>query len=208
MREGNFALQGLLGFDLHGRTVGVVGTGNIGLLVCKAMAGFGCRVLAYDIRPNPECGGEYVDLATLWAESDIISLHCPLLPSTHHIINAEAIAQMKSGVMLINTSRGGLVDTRAVIEGLKSGQIGYLGLDVYEQEADLFFEDLSDQLIKDDVFERLLTFPNVVITGHQAFFTQEALTNIAETTFANINAFSQGETITNNLVTADRVVRA
>ncbi len=208
VREGNFALQGLLGFDLHGRTVGVIGTGNIGLLVCKAMAGFGCRVLAYDVRQHPDCVGDYVDLPTLWAESDIITLHCPLLPSTHHIISTDTIAQMKPGVMLINTSRGGLVDTRAVIEGLKSGQIAYLGLDVYEQEADLFFEDLSDQMIKDDVFERLLTFPNVVITGHQAFFTQEALTNIAETTFANIDAFSQGETIASNLVTADRVVRA
>ena len=195
VREGNFSLEGLLGFDLHGRTVGVIGTGKIGLGFARIMAGFGCKVLAFDPYPSAEAEAvvQYVSLPRLYRSSDIVSLHCPLTPETHHLIGEAALAQLKRGVMLINTSRGALVDTRAVIEGLKSGQIGYLGLDVYEEEEDLFFEDLSDRVIQDDVFTRLLTFPNVVITGHQGFFTEEALENIAATTLANITAFETGE---------------
>jgi D-lactate dehydrogenase len=193
VREGNFELEGLLGFDMHGRTVGIIGTGRIGIEVARILRGFGCTLLGYDPYPNPEAAAlslQYVDLATLFARSDIISLHSPLTPQTHHLIGPDAIQQMKPGVMLINTSRGALVDTTAAIEGLKSGQIGYLGLDVYEEEADLFFEDLSGQIIQDDVFARLLTFPNVLITGHQAFFTREALTAIAATTLANVTSFA------------------
>jgi D-lactate dehydrogenase len=202
VREGNFALDGLLGFDLHGKTVGIVGTGKIGTLTAKILHGFGCRLLGYDVFPSPDCqalGLQYVALPELFAASDIVSLHCPLLPETYHLINAGAIEQMKPGIMLINTSRGQLIDTKAVIKGLKSGKIGYLGLDVYEQETDLFFEDLSDRVIQDDVFQRLLTFPNVLITGHQAFFTQEALQNIAETTIGNITDFEQGRTCPNQI---------
>ncbi|MBI3949329.1 MAG: 2-hydroxyacid dehydrogenase [Acidobacteria bacterium] len=209
VREGNFALDGLLGFDMYGRTVGIVGTGKIGAIVAQIMKGFGCHLLLYDPFPNPACealGGGYVSLPELFAASDIITLHCPLTPETYHLINAEALNQMKSGVMLINTGRGALIDTRAAIRALKSGKIGYLGLDVYEEEADLFFEDLSNRVIQDDVFARLLTFPNVIITGHQAFFTQEALENIAETTLANITDFEQGWPSPNE-VTADRLVR-
>jgi D-lactate dehydrogenase len=196
VREGNFTLEGLLGFDLHGKTVGVVGTGKIGIAFCRIMAGFGCRVLAHDPFPNEEVrqlGAEYVELDELLAAAHVVALHLPLTPATHHLIDADALARMKDGVMLINTSRGGLVDTRAVIEGLKDGKIGALGLDVYEEESDLFFEDLSDTVIQDDVFARLLTFPNVLITGHQGFFTREALDNIAETTLANATAFETGD---------------
>ena len=209
VREGNFALDGLLGFDIHGLTTGIIGTGKIGIEVAHIMRGFGCHLLAYDPFPNPEAasiGISYVPLSDLLVQSDIISLHAPLTPQTHHLINAQAVAQMKRGVTLINTSRGALVDTQAVIDGLKSGQIGYLGLDVYEEEADLFFEDLSNQVIQDDLFSRLLTFPNVVITGHQAFFTSNALQNIAETTLANITAFEQNHPLTNAL-TLEKVVR-
>lgn len=189
VREGNFALDGLLGFDLHGRTVGVVGAGRIGTVFAGIMSGFGCRVLVYDPTPEPgrlPVGAETVALDTLFSSSDIISLHCPLTPENYHLISAHVLAKMKPGVMLINTSRGALIDTPAVIAGLKSGRVGALGLDVYEEEGDLFFEDLSDSIIPDDVFSRLLTFPNVVITGHQAFFTREALENIAHTTMANL----------------------
>lgn len=196
VREGNFALEGLLGFDLHGRTVGVVGTGQIGTVFGRIMHGVGCRVLAHDPDPNPECeamGAKYVPLERLWAESDIVSLHCPLTRETHHLVDAASLAQMRRGVMLVNTSRGALVDTPAAIDALKTGRLGYLGIDVYEEEADLFFEDLSGQVIQDDVFARLLTFPNVVITGHQAFFTREALGAIAQTTLANLSAFERGE---------------
>jgi len=196
VRETNFALDGLLGFDLDGKTVGVVGTGKIGSVFCHIMAGFGCRLLAFDPFPNLELaaqGVEYVPLSQLLAFSDIIALHLPLTPQTHHLIDEAAIRLMKPGVMLINTSRGRLVDTGAVIGALKSGRIGALGLDVYEEEADLFFEDLSNTVIQDDVFARLLTFPNVLITGHQAFFTREALDNIARTTLANATAFETGE---------------
>jgi D-lactate dehydrogenase len=192
VREGNFALDGLLGFDLHGRTVGVVGTGKIGRCFLRIMAGLGCRLLAHDPAPHPECealGVRYVPLPELLAQSDIVSLHCPLTPATHHLIDADAIAGMKPGAMLVNTSRGAVIDTQAVIAGLKRGTPGSLGLDVYEEEADLFFRDLSDRVIDDDVFARLLTFPNVVITGHQAFFTDDALAAIAQTTVANLDAF-------------------
>jgi D-lactate dehydrogenase len=192
VREGNFALEGLLGFDLHGRTVGLVGTGRIGTCFARIMAGFGCRVLATAPEVNPECtalGVAYVDLAELLARSDIVSLHCPLTPQTRHLIDGSALTRMKRGAMLINTSRGAVVDTRAVIAALKSGQLGSLGLDVYEEEADLFFRDLSDEVLHDDLFARLLTFPNVVITGHQAFFTADALAAIAQTTLANLDSF-------------------
>lgn len=202
VREGNFALDGLLGFDLHGKTVGIVGTGRIGAITAQILHGFGCHLLGYDVYQNPDClalGMEYVALPELFAASDIVSLHCPLIPETYHLIGAEAIEQMKPGMMLINTSRGQLIDTKAVTKGLKSGIIGYLGLDVYEQETDLFFEDLSNHVIQDDVFQRLLTFPNVLITGHQAFFTEEALKNIAETTIGNITDFEQGRPCPNQI---------
>jgi D-lactate dehydrogenase len=202
VREGNFALDGLLGFDLYGQTVGIIGTGRIGAEVAKIMHGFGCRLLAHDVRANPECeniGVEYTELTELLSQSDIVTLHCPLTPETHHIIDTEALDRMKPGVVLINTSRGALIDTRAVIAGLKSGKIGYLGLDVYDEEADLFFEDLSGEVIQDDVFARLLTFPNVVVTGHQAFFTRNALQKIAETTLANITEFQQDGSCANEV---------
>lgn len=192
VREGNFALDGLLGFDLFGRTVGVIGTGRIGLCVCRIMAGFGCHVLAVDPEPNPDAralGVAYVALPELLATSDIVSLHCPLTPQTRHMMDSAAFARMKPGAMLINTSRGAVVDTLALIVALKSGRLGSVGLDVYEEEADLFFRDLSGEAIRDDVFARLLTFPNVVVTGHQAFFTEDALRAIAETTVANVDAF-------------------
>ena len=196
VRENNFSLSGLLGFDLHDRVVGVVGTGQIGAVFAQIMVGFGCRVLAVDPFPNEACqrlGVRYVELGELLGAADIVSLHCPLTTDTHHLINGEGLAQMRDGVMLINTSRGALVDTVAAIDALKSGKLGYLGLDVYEEEAGLFFEDLSDTVIDDDVFSRLLTFPNVLITGHQAFFTEQALEQIAATTVANLTAFERGE---------------
>jgi len=192
VREGNFALEGLLGFDLNGRTAGLVGTGKIGAVVAKILRGFDCEVLAVDPFQNPDClamGVRYVALHDLLARSDLISLHCPLAPENHHIIDTAALARMKDGAMLINTSRGALVDTLAVIEALKSGKLGYLGLDVYEEEGDIFFEDLSNAIIRDDVFTRLLTFPNVLVTGHQAFFTRNALETIAATTVVNITEF-------------------
>lgn len=194
VREGNFALEGLMGFDLHGKTVGVVGAGAIGRIVAMILAGFGCRVLAHDPVPDPELldlGVAYVGMPELLAESDIVTLHCPLTAGTRHLIDGAVIARMKPGVMLINTSRGAVVDTSAVIEGLKRGIVGSLGLDVYEEEAALFFEDRSQRFIDDDTFARLLTFPNVLVTGHQAFFTEEALTAIAETTIGNITAFER-----------------
>jgi D-lactate dehydrogenase len=175
VRDDNFSLEGLLGFDLHGSTIGVIGTGKIGMVFTHIMRGFDCSFLGYDPFPNPQfetiAAARYVGLPELLAKSDVISLHCPLTPENHHLINAEAIAQMKPGVMLINTSRGGLVDTKAAIAGIKSGQIGYLGIDVYEQEASLFSEDLSNTIIQDDNFQLLKSFPNVVVTAHQAFFT-------------------------------------
>jgi D-lactate dehydrogenase len=192
VREGNFALEGLLGFDLHGRCVGVVGTGRIGTEFARIMAGFGCRLMAYDPYPNPAMtalGARYVDLPTLFAEADIIALHAPLTPETHHLVDRESLRGVKPGVMIVNTSRGGRIDTEAAIEALKDGRIGYLGLDVYEEEEGLFFEDLSQDIIQDDTFARLLIFPNVLITAHQAFFTEDALRRIAETTIENITTF-------------------
>ena len=202
VREGNFALDGLLGFDLHEKTAGLIGTGKIGLALAGIFSGFGCRMLAFDPVPNEKCralGVNYVTLDELFTGSDIISLHCPLTSDNRHLINEETLRKMRDGVMLINTSRGGLLDTLAVIEALKSGKVGYLGLDVYEEEEHIFFEDRSSLIISDDVFSRLLTFPNVVITGHQAFFTREALTAIARTTVANISAFEQGEAVPNRV---------
>ena len=202
-RSGNFSLNGLLGFDFHGKTVGVVGTGRIGVQVARILHGMGCRLLAHDVHQNPYCianGVTYLPLDELIAQADVISLHCPLLPDTVHLIDQAAIKRMKTGVMLINTSRGGLVDTKAVIDGLKSGKIGYLGLDVYEEEEGLFFEDLSADVIQDDTFMRLLTFPNVLITGHQAFFTSNALEEIARVTARNIAAFGRDEDLENEVV--------
>ena len=198
VREGNFALDGLLGFDVHGKTVGVIGTGQIGTVVAKILTGFGCPTLAFDPVPNPTCrslGVRYVELNEVFAQSDIITLHCPLTPENKHMIDARALEKMKTGVMLINTSRGALLDTLAIIQGLKSGKIGYLGLDVYEEEEQIFFEDRSGLILSDDVFARLLTFPNVIITGHQAFFTREALLNIAATTIDNITRFENGQPV-------------
>lgn len=200
VREGNFALEGLLGFDMCGKTIGIVGTGQIGCAVAGILKGFRCEILGSDPYPNSECeqiGVKYVTLEELAALSDIITLHCPLTPATHHLINADLLRLTKKGVMLINTGRGALIDTRAVIQGLKTETIGYLGLDVYEEESELFFEDLSETIIQDDVFARLLTFPNVIITGHQGFFTKEALQSIAETTLSNISAFEKGFDIPN-----------
>lgn len=194
VREGNFALDGLLGFDLAGKTAGIVGTGKIGLIAARILAGFGCRLVGYDPFPSAEgraLGIEYTTFSELLPRADIVSFHCPLTPETRHLLDAAAVKHLKRGAMIVNTSRGAIIDTRAAIVGLKSGQIGSLGLDVYEEEADLFFEDLSGQVIQDDVFARLLTFPNVVITGHQGFFTHEALAAIAETTLANLSAFAR-----------------
>ncbi len=202
VREGNFSLDGLLGFDLHGKTAGVVGTGKIGSIVARVLLGLGVRVLASDIAPSDALaalGVRYTHLDDLLAESDIVSLHCPLLPETHHLIDREAVLKMKPGVMLINTSRGGLIDTAAVIRGLKSGRIGYLGLDVYEEEAEYFFEDFSTRVIEDDTLSRLLTFPNVIVTGHQGYFTAQALRDIARTTLANIEEFASGRPLTNEV---------
>lgn len=205
VRDDNFALEGLLGFDLHGQTVGVIGTGQIGMVFARIMQGFGCKLLGYDAYPNDRFessleGSRYVPLPELLASSDIISLHCPLLPDTYHLIDSEAITQMKPGVMLINTSRGGLIDTPATIKGIKSGQIGYLGIDVYEQEDGLFFQDLSDTIIQDDTFQLLQSFPKVAITAHQAFFTRNALEAIANTTLSNITQFEQGSSLPNEVV--------
>jgi D-lactate dehydrogenase len=202
VREGNFALDGLLGFDMHGRTVGILGTGKIGTVVARILSGFGCRILAYDVAVNAECvalGVRYGTLEELWTQSDIVSLHAPLTAETRHIVDAAAIAQMKRGVMILNTGRGALVDAAALVDGLKSGHIGYLGLDVYEEEEHLFFRDRSAQVIQDDVFARLLTFPNVLVTAHQGFFTKEALRAISETTLANVSAFEHGRRTGNEL---------
>ena len=195
VREGNFSLDGLLGFDVQGKTAGIVGTGKIGMILAEILAGMGCKVLGFDPFPHDHFKkiGTYVDFQELLRESHIISLHCPLTPESHHLINKETLALMRKGTMLINTSRGALIDAQAVTGALKSGRLGYLGLDVYEQEADLFYENLSETIIQDDVFQRLLTFPNVLITSHQAFFTENAMKNIAETTIGNITEFEKGK---------------
>lgn len=200
VREQNFALNGLLGFDLHGKTIGIVGTGNIGKAFSKIALGFGCKVLAYDIVTNPEMekdGVIFADLNTVLKESDIISLHCPLNDATKHIINKDSIALMKDTVMIINTSRGGLINTSDIIIALKNGDVDYLGIDVYEQEEKLFFRDLSEDIIQDDDIQRLMSFPNVLVTAHQAFFTNEALTQIALVTYDNINSLLTKNNIDN-----------
>lgn len=192
VREQNFSLNGLMGFNLYQKTIGVIGTGNIGAAFAKIAKGFGANILAYDIAENQELkdfGIGYVSMDELLSESDIISLHCPLMDATHHLINQESISKMKKNVMLINTSRGGLIDTKAVIEGLKSKHIGYLGIDVYEQEEKLFFRDLSHTIIEDDTIQRLMSFPNVLVTAHQAFFTEEALHQIATSTLTSLSNF-------------------
>jgi D-lactate dehydrogenase len=204
VRDNNFALDGLIGHDLFGKTVGVVGTGRIGGLVARCFKlGFGCRVLAFDQWQDPalvDIGVEYRPLDDVMAAADILTLHCPLTPATHHLVNAGAIERAKPGFLLVNTSRGALIDAEALVEGLKSGKVGGVALDVYEQEADLFFEDLSNEIIQDDVFQRLLTFPNVLVTGHQAFFTGDALRAISDTTLRNIAAAEAGDALENAVV--------
>jgi D-lactate dehydrogenase len=203
MLDNNFTINGLLGFDLHGKTAGVLGTGKIGRIMIGILKGFGMRVLAYDPFPNAkiakEDGFEYTGKDTLYRESDIITLHCPLTPETQYIIGADSIGKMKTGVMIINTSRGKLIDTKALIDGLKSRKIGYAGLDVYEEESEYFFEDYSGQIIEDDTLARLMSFNNVLITSHQAFFTKEALTNIADTTLTNIRDYFDHQPLANEI---------
>lgn len=201
-RDANFSLEGLTGFTMHGKTAGVIGTGKIGTATLRILKGFGMRLLAFDPYPNPDAldlGVEYVDLPTLLAQSDVISLHCPMTPENYHLLNADAFAQMKDGVMIINTSRGGLIDSQAAIEALKTQKIGSLGMDVYENERDLFFEDKSNDVIQDDVFRRLSACHNVLFTGHQAFLTAEALISIAETTLKNLDQLAKGEPCPNEL---------
>jgi len=206
VREGNFELNGFIGFDMHGKTAGIVGTGKIGAALSQIMAGFGCKLLGHDVVQNPECVGigmKYVPLEQLLRESDIVSLHCPLTPETRHLMNSARIGLMKRGSMLINTARGALIDTRAAIAALKNRKhFWYLGIDVYEEEGPLFFEDRSSTIIQDDVFQRLTTFPNVVITGHQAYLTREALTKIADVSLANVRDFELGTPKEENLVGA------
>jgi len=200
-RDGNFELDGLMGFDLIGRTVAVIGTGKIGTIFGRIMAGFGCTVLGFDLHRSPDFEkiGRYAGAEEIQAEADVISLHCPLTPQTHHVVNARTLARVKRGALLINTSRGGLVDTEAAIEALKSGKLGGMAIDVYEQEAGLFFKDLSGTVITDDVIQRLVSFPNVILTGHQAFFTREALRTILDTTLASISDFAAGRPLANEI---------
>lgn len=202
IREGNFSIETLTGFDLFGKTIGVVGTGKIGQAFSEIMLGFGCTVLAFDIIANKQLeakGVEYLPLIDVLERADIVSLHCPLTELTHHLINSDTLAMMKKGSMLINTSRGALVDAKAAVDALKSGHLAYLGIDVYEQEEKLFFNDLSGEVIQDDIIMRLISFPNVLITAHQGFFTEEALTQIATITFQNIAAFENGNELLNKL---------
>ena len=187
-REFNFSLNGLTGFDFHGKTVGVIGTGKIGRIFIDICRGFGMRVLAYDKYPSKDGGIEYAPLERLFEESDILSLHCPLTEETTHLIDADAIQKMKKGVVIVNTSRGGLIDAEALLEGIKARKIGAACLDVYEEEADIFFEDRSGHILNDDLLSRLISMPNVIVTSHQAFLTREALGNIAETTVNNIRS--------------------
>jgi len=200
VRDNNFALDGLIGRNLSGRTAGVVGTGRIGALVARTLRlGFGCEVLASDLVEDPELvaiGVRYAPVDQVLREADLITLHCPLTPGTRHLIDRDRLAAARPGVMIVNTSRGALIDTAALIGGLKSGKVGSVALDVYEQEADLFFEDLSNEIVQDDVFQRLLTFPNVLITGHQAFLTEEALSAIAETTLGSLADAEAGRALT------------
>ncbi len=202
VRELNFSLDGLVGFDLHGKTVGIIGAGRIGGALAKIMKGFGCKVLVYDLLEDQRLmamGALYVPLDQLLEQSDIISLHLPLTQNSHHIINANAIAKMKHGVMLINTGRGGLIDTKAMIDALKAGKIGAAGLDVYEEEENVFFQDLSCSVLQDDILARLMTFPNVLITAHQAFLTEEALRGIVSTTLTNLSEFERGQPLQNEV---------
>lgn len=195
VREGNFSLEGLMGFDMHGTPAGIIGTGKIGQIVARILHGFGCEIYAYDPYGNKELeelGVKFVSLDELYKKSYIISLHCPLTKETHHLIDQQAIRKMRDCVMIINTSRGALIDTKAAIEGLKNGKVGYLGLDVYEEEDNMFFQDMSDQIIQDDVFARLMMFPNVLVTGHQGFYTYNAVRAIAQTTLENISAYEKG----------------
>ena len=202
-RENNFSLDGLMGFDLHGKTVGIVGTGKIGQIAGKILHGFGCRLLAYDPYPQKDFATQYdvnyVDLNTIYKESDVIALYCPLSSSTYHMINEEAVSQMKDGVMIINTGRGQLIKTSALIEGLKAKKIGSAGLDVYEEESQYFFEDYSQEVLTDDTLARLLSFGNVIVTSHQAFFTREALSKIAETTLDNLKDYFEGRPLKNEI---------
>lgn len=202
VREGNFSLDGLVGFDLNGKTVGVVGTGRIGSVFARILLGFGCRVIAHDLEQNSallEAGVRYVSFDELLKNSDIVSLHVPLTPETHHLIDARALSLTKPGFMLVNTSRGALIDTGALIQGLKSKHVGSAGLDVYEEEEGVFFENLSDQILQDDQLARLLTFSNVLLTSHQAFLTKEALSNIAHTTLRNVSEFEAGRDLTHEV---------
>ena len=192
-REFNFSLQGLTGFDLYGKTVGIIGTGKIGKVFADICRGFGMRILAYDKYPNPELGLEYVPLEQLFAQADILSLHCPLTEETNHLINAAALSRMKDGVVIVNTSRGALVNTEDLIAGIKSGKVGAAALDVYEEEGDLFYEDFSGAIVQDDKLVRLIAMPNVIVTSHQAFLTREALDNIAQTTVNNLVKFFSGQ---------------
>lgn len=200
IREGDFSLRNLMGFDLHGKTIGVVGTGKIGQAFINIMLGFGCKVIAFDVVHNVKCiaaGVTYSSLDNLLSQADVISLHCPLTPDTQHLINQKALEKMRDGVTIINTSRGKLVDTKAIINALKTSKVGLLGLDVYEEEEALFFEDFSAKGIQDDLLARLTTFPNVIVTSHQGFFTQEAMFNIAQTTLSNISHFEHDASVPN-----------
>lgn len=202
VREGNFSLERLMGFNLHGRKVAVVGTGNIGSAFCRILSGFGCQISAYDLYPSEamkKIGVQYGSLEETISDADVVALHCPLTEQTTHMINAGTLKLFKQGAMLINTSRGGLIDTKAVVEALKTGQIGSLGLDVYEQEGNLFFHDRSEDVIQDDLITRLISFPNVLITSHQGFFTKEAMEEIAHITFANLDAFAKNEALINRV---------
>lgn len=208
IRESNFSLTGLVGFDMNGKTAGIIGTGKIGAIVAKILHGFGCKLLGYDLYPNPNLtehyGLNYVDAPTLFRESDIITLHTPLIESTRYLINEQTVEMMKPGVMLINTSRGGLVKTSAVLAGLKSGKVGYFGIDVYEEEKGLFFYDRSNQILQDEILAQLMVLPNVMITSHQAFLTDTALRNIAETTFESINLWAEGKESPNELTVLEK----
>lgn len=197
-REFNFSLNGLTGFDLHSKTVGVIGTGKIGRIFIDICRGFGMKVIAYDAYPAKDSGIDYVPLEELFKESDIISLHCPLTPETNHMIDESAIDKMKKGVVIVNTSRGALIDTEALLKGIKARKVGAACLDVYEEEADIFFEDRSGHILNDDLLSRLISMPNVIVTSHQAFLTQEALYNIAETTVKNIKSYFTNDGICDN----------
>src|SRR5690606_21519869 len=202
VRDNNFSIEGLTGFNIHGKTIGVIGTGAIGRAFCRIVKGFGCTIVAHDLVEDDkmkELGVKYLPLDEVFAKSHIISLHCPLTPDTHHLINASTIAEMQDGVALINTSRGALIETKAVINALKNKKIGYLGIDVYEQEENIFFKNLSEEIMQDEQIARLMTFPNVLVTGHQAFLTKEALEQISQTTLDNLSAFEKGEKLINEV---------